>query len=106
MEIAILTKANLKAADQLRQLAGWNQMPEDWARLLALEPDGCFVATEDTKVIGTVTTTTFEQQLAWIGMMLVHPDYRRRGIGTALMQRAFDHLREGGITCIRLDATP
>jgi GNAT superfamily N-acetyltransferase len=107
MDIMLMTERHLAAADQLRRLAGWNQTPEDWSALLSLEPDGCFVAMDEGDVIGTVTTTTYGRELAWIGMMLVHPEHRRRGIGTHLMQTALDYLtRSRGIDCIRLDATP
>jgi predicted N-acetyltransferase YhbS len=39
-------------------------------------------------------------------MVLVHPDCRRRGIGRGLLGHCIDRLREGGIRCIGLDATP
>jgi GNAT superfamily N-acetyltransferase len=40
-------------------------------------------------------------------MVLVHPDFRRRGIGTALLKHAIRHLREEReIRCVKLDATP
>jgi len=39
-------------------------------------------------------------------MMMVHPASRRQGIGNALLQRALDHLRQFGVRCIKLDATP
>ncbi len=97
---------DLPAADRLRELAGWNQTLEDWRLLLTLEPGGCFVAVCGGEVIGTVTTTTYGQRLAWIGMMLVHPDHRRVGVGTLLMRRALDYLQTSGVHCIRLDATP
>ncbi|MCB1202766.1 MAG: GNAT family N-acetyltransferase, partial [Verrucomicrobiae bacterium] len=55
---------------------------------------------------GTATTTSYASDLAWIGMVLVHPDFRRQGIGTALLERAIRHLREERrVTCVRLDAT-
>jgi len=97
---------DLPAADRLRELAGWNQTLEDWRLVLSLEPEGCFVAVRGGDVIGTVTTTTYGKALAWIGMMLVHPDYRRRGVGTLLMHQALEHLRTSGVRCVRLDATP
>jgi hypothetical protein len=53
-----------------------------------------------------VTTISYEKELAWIGMMLVDPFYRRRRIGTALMETALSYLRGIGIAPIKLDATP
>lgn len=101
-----MREADVAGADELRRLAGWNQTPEDWQRLLALEPDGCFAARASGKILGTVTTTTYGDTLAWIGMMLVHPEQRRRGIGRALMERTLAYLKARGIRCIKLDATP
>ena len=43
-------------------------------------------------------------RLAWIGMVLVDPDFRRRGIGTRLAEIVVDYLR--GCPTVGLDATP
>jgi len=101
-----MTDGDLPAADELRRRTGWNQTLGDWRRLLWLEPRGCFVAIENSEVVGTVTTITYGQTLAWIGMMLVHPEHQRRGIGTQLMRQALDYLRDRGVACVKLDATP
>lgn len=85
--------------------AGWNQIRSDWQRLISYEPEGCFAAIRNEELIGTVTTTRYGTELAWIGMMLVHPEYRRQGVATALMQRSIDYLRGHGVRCIKLDAT-
>jgi predicted N-acetyltransferase YhbS len=101
-----MIESDLPAADRLREIAGWNQTLNDWRLLLALEPKGCFVALQRAEVIGTVTTTTYGRTLAWIGMMLVHPDHRRGGVGTSLMGIALESLKNAGVQCVRLDATP
>jgi GNAT superfamily N-acetyltransferase len=106
METVLMTERHLAAADELRRLAGWNQTSQGWVRLLEVEPEGCFVAVENGELIGTVTTITYGRELAWIGMMLVHPNHRRHGVGTQLMQRALAYLQSLRIECIRLDATP
>ncbi len=90
---------------RLKQQAGWNQVEQDWRRFLDLEPAGCFVAESDGRVAGTVTTCTFGD-VAWVAMMLVAPDLRGRGIGTALMRQALAYLERQGVRSIRLDATP
>jgi predicted N-acetyltransferase YhbS len=56
--------------------------------------------------VGTVTTTVYGTALAWIGMMLVHPEHRRTGIATRLMNRALEFLKQRHVSCVKLDATP
>ena len=101
-----MTENDLPAADELRRLAGWNQTPADWTRLLALEPGGCFVAEAAGQLAGSVTTTTYGDALAWLGMMLVHPQLRHQGIGSVLMTRALAYLKLQNVACVKLDATP
>lgn len=98
-----MTDADLDFADSLSAIAGWNQTRSDWQRLLALDPDGCFIAEWDGRPTGTATTTSYGKELAWVGMLLVHPEYRGRGIGNALLNRCLEKLR--GVRCIKLDAT-
>lgn len=106
LQIRKLIAADLSFAQTVRELAGWNQTDRDWLRFIEHEPDGCFLAEWEGRPAGTVTTTAYGTDLAWIGMMLVHPDFRRRGIATVLMQRAIDYLQAKGVRCIKLDATP
>jgi ribosomal protein S18 acetylase RimI-like enzyme len=97
---------DLNFADSLRSLAGWNQTHVDWKRMLALAPEGCFLAEWHGEAAGTATTTTYGPDLAWIGMVLVHPKFRRRGIGRALMEHCLDYLEGRRVRCCKLDATP
>src|SRR5437773_899759 len=103
--VHLLREADLPAAMRLKELARWNQTENDWRRLLQLDPAGCFCATSAGQLIGTSTTISYGNELAWIGMVLVDPNYRRRGIATKLMQVALDYLREAGIGTVKLDAT-
>lgn len=104
--LRLATIADIPNALRLCRAAGWNQLEQDWVRLLEYEPEGCFAAEIDGRLVGTVTTTCYGTELAWIGMMLVDPDFRRRGIATALMNRSLEYLADRGIRCIKLDATP
>ena len=105
LRIRLFQKTDFGFADSLRALVGWNQTKDDWMRFLNHQPDGCFIAEWDGQPVGTATTTIYEDKVAWIGMVLVHPDARRRGIGRALLEHciAFLKLR---VACIKLDATP
>jgi hypothetical protein len=96
----------MDTAMRLKEIAGWNQTEADWQRFLECSPLGCFVAEIDASVRGTVATISFEHRVAWIGMVLVDPEYRGRGLGTRLLQLAIDHLDELKIPAVKLDATP
>ena len=106
VEIRVLREDDLTFVDELVQQAGWNQLRCDWLRVLRYEPNGCFTALSGERLIGTATTTTYGKDLGWIGMMLVHPDFRRRGIAKALMRHSMSYLRDKDVECIKLDATP
>jgi GNAT superfamily N-acetyltransferase len=105
LRIRGMTVADIPLGMRLKEQSGWNQVEGDWRRLLALQPDGCFVAELDGVSVGTVTTCRFEL-VAWVAMMLVDKSFRSHGIGRALMCRALDDLDSAGIRTIRLDATP
>jgi GNAT superfamily N-acetyltransferase len=104
VEIRLLFESDIPAAMQLKEAAGWNQTEDDWRRLLMLEPNGCFGATREGRLVGTTTTTTYGDELAWVGMVLVDPQHRRQGIAAKLMSVALDYLN-GKVGTVKLDAT-
>jgi GNAT superfamily N-acetyltransferase len=106
LHLRVLRPEDLPFADSLRASVGWNQTLEDWRRFLAMEPEGCFLAEWDGQPVGTATTLRYGSEVAWIGMVLVHSDHRRRGIGRALLNHCIAWLQARGVRCIKLDATP
>jgi GNAT superfamily N-acetyltransferase len=104
LEIRLLFESDIPAAMRLKEAAGWNQTEDDWRRLLRLEPNGCFCAISDGRLVGTTTTTTYGDELAWIGMVLVDPEHRRQGIAAKLMSVALDYVN-GKVATVKLDAT-
>lgn len=105
LRLRLFRKTDFVFADSLRALVGWNQTQDDWMRFLNHQPDGCFIAEWDGQPVGTATTTIYEDKVAWVGMVLVHPDARRRGIGRALLEHCIEFLKPR-VACIKLDATP
>ena len=70
---------DVPSAMELKEAEHWNQTEEDWNFLLKLNPDLCWVATADEKVVGTVTAINYNNHLSWVGMMLVSKQHRGRG---------------------------
>ena len=101
-----MTAADIPLGMTLKTLSHWNQTAADWRALFSYNPEGCFVAEWDGKPAGTTTTTVHDGKVGWIGMVLVHPDARGRGIGTALLEHAIAYLQGTGVPSIKLDATP
>jgi ribosomal protein S18 acetylase RimI-like enzyme len=106
VEWRALRPSDLPAAQGLSQAAGWNQTQADWRGYLAFEPDGCLVAEIGGRLAGTATCIRYGDAVGWIGMVLVHPDHRRRGLGTELLARTIRYLTGRGARSVRLDATP
>ncbi|WP_338130465.1 GNAT family N-acetyltransferase [Cohnella ginsengisoli] len=67
--------------------------------------EGCFLAEFDGQAAATMTTIRYGDRFGWIGMVLVHPEFRGRGIATQLLQLGIRHLRDQGVRCVKLDAT-
>jgi GNAT superfamily N-acetyltransferase len=101
-----MAESDVPAGMRLRELAGWNQTEQDWRRFLRLEPDGCFVACDGQEICGTVTTLKYGERFGWIGMILVDPAKRGRGIGTHLLKRGMECLQRAAVETLKLDATP
>ena len=99
-----MTPEDLKSAMELKDSEGWNQTFSDWEFLLSSNPGQCLVAVMGGKVKATVTAITYENHLAWIGMMLVDKSIRGKGIGKLLMKSIIKEL--GFCSLIKLDATP
>ena len=106
VNIRVMRTADIPFAHQLRDMAGWNQTERDWRGFLEYEPSGCFVAEIGHDPAGTATTIRYGDKFGWIGMVLVHPDYRRHGIGSLLLRKAIAYLHDSGVRGIKLDATP
>lgn len=102
--IRVMTGEDLPQCQTLRQQIRWNQTIVDWQRFLSLNPVGCFVVTDQDRIVGTVCTVAY-QSFGWIAMVIVDEAYRRKGIGRMLLLQGIEHLESRNLT-VKLDATP
>jgi GNAT superfamily N-acetyltransferase len=100
-----LSFADIPDAIALSSLAGWNQTTADWSLLLDLEPQHCWGIEVDGVLAATTTLVTYERRLAWIGMVLTHPEFRRRGLARRLVEHALQTASDLRIQTVKLDAT-
>ncbi len=102
-QVRALTRRDIAWAIRLTDLETWGYAKADFERLMALEPEGCFVATVGGKRVGITCTTTYGP-LAFLGAVIVHPDVRGKHVGEALMAQALEYLDRKGVETVRLNA--
>jgi ribosomal protein S18 acetylase RimI-like enzyme len=102
----LLRAEDVTGAMELSRLARWNQTQDDWEMMLRLDPLGCFAIETDGLIAATATLLCYGNRLAWIGMVLTRPEYRRRGFAQRLMESALKRAADLKIESIKLDATP
>src|SRR5258708_31625404 len=94
--IAPLTAAEIDQARLLVAEAGWNQVAADWQLFLDLGTVHA-VRTPDGRVVATGATLPYGGRFAWISMVLVAGDHRRRGLATQLLNLCINQIRGAGM---------
>jgi GNAT superfamily N-acetyltransferase len=105
LEIRELDYAEIPQALRLSTQAGWNQVHEDWWRLVMVERDCCFAGKVGGKFVATGTLAPYRNKCGWVGMILVDEAYRKRGYGEAMLNRVLRTADEMGLEWVGLDAT-
>jgi GNAT superfamily N-acetyltransferase len=103
--IRLLRPSDISGAIKLTRAAGWNQIPSDWERLLALDPEGCFTLESAGQMAATTTVVCYDRELAWLGMVLTAPEFRRRGFAESLIEKALRFVECRRVATVKLDAT-
>ncbi len=82
---------------------GWNPGLDDAAAFYAADPEGFFVATEEGQPVAVISVVNHTQDFAFLGLYIVRPNHRGRGIGLALWEHA---MRHAGSRTVGLDGVP
>lgn len=103
-----LTRAPLTPGDsgrgyRLSTEIGWNQTEADWSYMLANGP-GLGLTDTDGKLVASAMALPYGA-FGWVCMVLVAPDWRRKGLATDLMNGVIALLQDDGVIP-GLDATP
>lgn len=101
--IRTLELSDVPQALALSQAVGWDQTAGDWRLAIEMSPGGCFAVNFDGVAVATTTSIRYGNELAWIGMVLTHPEFRGRGFARSLVRHAVEHLSD--VKTIKLDAT-
>jgi ribosomal protein S18 acetylase RimI-like enzyme len=107
ISIRTLSDADLEAADGI--LSSAFQRAESWQPELRLfrrlQPDGVFLASRDGMPAGMVASIIYSDY-AYVGLMGIHQDFQRQGLGLALMEHLLAWMEERKVPLVKLDASP
>jgi len=106
ISIRLLTDTDLETADTILKLAFQSSVSRihDLQFYRQIQPDGWFLALQHERPVGMVGATNYEA-FAHVGLMAIHPDAQRQGVGLALMQFLLDRLNQQNIPLVLLDAS-
>ena len=102
LRLIALTPERIADSVALSTEAGWNQIDLDWRFMLGAGESFGFIDPQG-RLVASGLTLEFER-FAWISMILVTGDWRRRGLATRLMGRCIDSIERRGLVAA-LDAS-
>jgi GNAT superfamily N-acetyltransferase len=103
IDIVELGIGDVQAGLVLSTEAGWNQNEADWRFFLT--QGVVFGMRDGQRLVATAALLPYSAGNAWISMVLVTADFRRRGIATKLVDACLDEATRRSLTTW-LDATP
>ena len=103
VSIRLWTERDIDYVAESVQREGWGHTLRDVERCWLYEPEGCFIAEADGRRVGHVFSTRYDRA-GWIGLLVVDPKERGKGIGKTLMQKAISYLQSLGTETINLEA--
>jgi GNAT superfamily N-acetyltransferase len=103
VDIIELGVTDAQAGLLLSTETGWNQNEADWRYFLS--KGVVFGVRHGARLVATAALLPYTAGNAWISMVLVTADFRRRGIATKLVDACLDVAKRRGLTTW-LDATP
>jgi GNAT superfamily N-acetyltransferase len=101
----LLTPDDAERGAALSREIGWSHTAETWANLIRWGGDGSFCLVDGDLLVATSVAVHYSPSLAWIGVVITHPQYQRQGLARRMMQISLDYLRGKGTRCIMLDAS-
>ena len=103
VSIRLWTEGDIDYVVESVQREGWGHTRRDVERCWLYEPDGCFIAEAGGRRVGHVFSIRYDSA-GWIGLLIVDPREREKGIGRMLMQNAISYLQKSGAETMRLEA--
>ncbi len=84
----------LQTAIDWAAIEGWNPGLHDSETFYQADPDGFFIGELQGQVIAVGSAVNYDDQFAFCGLYIVHPEYRGQGYGLKLTQARLNYVAE------------
>lgn len=98
-----MNRPDLDMAVDWAAAEGWNPGLNDAECFFHSDPRGFFIGELAGRPIGSISAVSYDDHFGFIGFYIVEPEYRGRGYGIQLWNRAMDYL---GSRTVGLDGVP
>jgi GNAT superfamily N-acetyltransferase len=84
-------------AIELAAREGWNPGLHDAEYFYRTDPGGFFIGLKGNNPVGCISAVSYSGRFGFIGLYIVVPEHRGKGLGTALWQHAMRYLKNQNI---------
>jgi len=91
--IKSMSQSELAIAIEWAAQEGWNPGISDAASFYLADPKGFFISKLGDQIVAVISAVRYGEQYGFIGLYIVHPDYRGRGFGWEIWQVAMNYLQ-------------
>jgi len=103
MKFSVFTESDLSGLNEL-QPADWGDLVPRFQYFIQSAVCNPVKLSEDDRIIA-IGTTMLHNDSAWLACVIVHPDFRNKGIGNKITQYLVDKLDKQKYKTVYLDAT-
>lgn len=90
--IVTMSPSQVPYAIQLAAAEGWNPGLHDAASFYSADPGGFLMAELEGEPVGCISAVSYPGGFGFIGLYIVEPEFRGRGVGRALWRQAMQRL--------------
>jgi GNAT superfamily N-acetyltransferase len=90
-------RSEVDFAIELAAKEGWNPGLHDAEYFYRTDPDGFFIGLSGNKPVGCISAVSYGGNFGFIGLYIVIPEYRGKGLGAVLWQHAMRRLMNHNI---------
>ena len=92
LTIRKMRREEVEFAVEMAAGEGWNPGIHDGEIFYETDPDGFFIAEIEGKPIGCASAVAYDDSFGFLGLYVVKPEFREKGVGVKLTEKCLEHL--------------